>query len=387
MIMKKKIGIITHWWSSQNYGQKLQAYALKTYLENLGFDVSLIRYQYAGQLWPIYYYYRNAKLSVLKFWGKMTNKQNSGYRQFETFVHSYLNPSKILTSFKQCSQYCKNLDVVIVGSDQVWGSYLYYDEKKKKLNSESLDIFTLNIGLPIKRISYAASIGNNYPPEVIRQLFIEKVRKLDAISVREVNLKRYLLEYGVNSVIVPDPVVLLDRSDYIHFIGKEFESKRYKTKCFQYSLTWESSIDFKSLANFLSKRFGESFLFSSGNSNTKPVSQTYFPTVKEWLSFIGNTELFITNSFHGVMFAIIMHTPFYYISLKQKEGQVKDDRISTILDFCNLSDRVVSNLNELNVAIEKKGKVNWENVDNKIQILKAQGIDFLNKELMKPITN
>ena len=92
MLMKKRIGIITHWWGSQNYGQKLQAYALKTYLESLGFDVSLIRYQYAGRLWPIYYFYRNIKLSILNVFERVTNKQNAGHRQFETFVHSYLNP-------------------------------------------------------------------------------------------------------------------------------------------------------------------------------------------------------------------------------------------------------------------------------------------------------
>jgi hypothetical protein len=39
-----KIGIMTFWWSDDNYGQLLQCYALQKYLRDAGHDAYLIRY-------------------------------------------------------------------------------------------------------------------------------------------------------------------------------------------------------------------------------------------------------------------------------------------------------------------------------------------------------
>lgn len=39
-----RIGIITYWSSSDNYGQQLQCFALQKYLKGLGHDVYLIKY-------------------------------------------------------------------------------------------------------------------------------------------------------------------------------------------------------------------------------------------------------------------------------------------------------------------------------------------------------
>ena len=43
---KMKVGIMTFWWSDDNYGQLLQCYALQKYLQNIGHDPYLIRYKW-----------------------------------------------------------------------------------------------------------------------------------------------------------------------------------------------------------------------------------------------------------------------------------------------------------------------------------------------------
>ena len=40
-----KIAIFTYWWSEDNYGQMLQAFALQAYLKSLGFDTEIVRYR------------------------------------------------------------------------------------------------------------------------------------------------------------------------------------------------------------------------------------------------------------------------------------------------------------------------------------------------------
>ena len=47
--MKKKIGIMTIWWSKDNYGQFLQMFALQKALEQLGHSPFLIRYNKFGE--------------------------------------------------------------------------------------------------------------------------------------------------------------------------------------------------------------------------------------------------------------------------------------------------------------------------------------------------
>ena len=45
-----KIGIMTFWWSNDNYGQLLQCYALQKYLRDSGHDAFLIRYNYTTDI-------------------------------------------------------------------------------------------------------------------------------------------------------------------------------------------------------------------------------------------------------------------------------------------------------------------------------------------------
>ena len=47
-----KIGIMTFWWSNDNYGQLLQCYALQKYLRDLGHDAFLIRYNWNEDIIP-----------------------------------------------------------------------------------------------------------------------------------------------------------------------------------------------------------------------------------------------------------------------------------------------------------------------------------------------
>ena len=45
-----RIGIMTYWWSNDNYGQLLQCYALQKYLRNMGYDAFLIRYNHENDI-------------------------------------------------------------------------------------------------------------------------------------------------------------------------------------------------------------------------------------------------------------------------------------------------------------------------------------------------
>ena len=60
-----RIGIITYWQSYDNYGQLLQCFALQKYLMNLGYDVFLIRYDFANRKLPSNKWKRLAKIALV----------------------------------------------------------------------------------------------------------------------------------------------------------------------------------------------------------------------------------------------------------------------------------------------------------------------------------
>lgn len=57
------IGIITYWWSKENYGQILQMYALQIYLRNKGYNAFLIKYNPQFDLTLLK---KRSKISLLK---------------------------------------------------------------------------------------------------------------------------------------------------------------------------------------------------------------------------------------------------------------------------------------------------------------------------------
>ena len=379
---KKSVGILTHWWGTQNYGQKLQAYALKTYLEKQGFKVTLIRYHKDSKFWHIYLLNRYLHNLLLNLKEKTTGKINHGHRRMDHFTRYYLNPSAIQTSFKHLEKYCKSFDILITGSDQVWASYLLSNPITKKTNINVLNAFTLNIDVPALKLSYAASTSRYYPTfnKSFELSFLDRIKKLSAISVREKALQRYLLSNGIECKLVPDPVFLLNKADYEQ-LKMEVTTLPTKIKCFQYALMWDDEINYKDIAKHLSTKLNFDFVFVCGVSDEKVVPQTYFPTVQEWLSLIANSNLVITNSFHGIAFCIIMHTNFRYVPLIQDINGPIDDRIETLLSYCGLEDRIVSNLSELDYYLENDPEIDWQEVDQKIQQYRNLGISFLNEAL------
>ena len=89
-----KIGILTFWWSQDNYGQLLQCYALQQYLCNLGHDVFLIRYDLFSDILP------KNKLTFIKqkvkyFYAQIKYYKSINERKFDEFRKKYLTLSDI----------------------------------------------------------------------------------------------------------------------------------------------------------------------------------------------------------------------------------------------------------------------------------------------------
>ncbi len=372
------IAIITHP-ALTNYGGILQAYALQTSLQRLGHKVKKVEL-------PIHYNFPRMSIghriaSICKQCLKKYIARQShviidlygyGYKKSkEAIVHtrSFVNEHINLLIINNLDETKGKFDCFVSGSDQVWR---YYG------NEESLLHYYLDFTKEdnVKRISYAISFGKDTAgyPQALQEKCKTLAKKFDAISVREdsgIDICRN--ELNVNAVKVLDPTLLLSSADYIALLDKEIAPKHH-IACY----ILDESKEKAEIIKTASKTFGLPIKFLNAQSDNP---NEYFdwrvqPSVESWLEGIATSDCVITDSFHGCVFSIIFNKPFWAIGNKGRGL----DRFLSLLKMFDLEDRLVLN-NDIDYS--KNNDIDWEHINQRIQILQQQSRDFLINELSK----
>ena len=95
----------------------------------------------------------------------------------------------------------------------------------------------------------------------------------------------------------------------------------------------------------------------------------------KWLEDIGSASHFITNSYHGMIMALLFHVPFVVL-LETKESVGMNDRFSTLLSRIGLIDRISDNdTDSINTVLSRD--IDWNAVDGAIEEYRKVGEDFL----------
>lgn len=357
----KRIGVITHWNSKDNYGQKLQAYALQVVLRNLGYDPFLIRYISDGghitcSKWMCMYY--SCKSYIKYVIKKRLLSHNDKKRKAQKFIYTQLSVSRKFYTRWSILKLPPEADFYITGSDQVWN----------KLDGSYFLDFVNNGG---HKISYAASFGGCECTEQDSKYIKKWLRDFLSISVRENEGHDFCNKLGfLNNKIVPDPTFLLESQDYKKlFLGI---NKNRSSYLFLYLLGHENKFEIQSVFDFANKHnLKVVYVASQGRRDSFPKE---YPTVPQWLELLANAKYVITNSFHGTVFALIFERSFISIPLIGNAGRM-NDRLQTLLTRAGLMHRLTIDCNMLleNVA--------FESIRTSIEKQKNKGLDFLNYSL------
>ena len=294
-----RIGVYTHP-LRLNYGGILQAYALQRVLQDMGHDAVYIEWcPYNFSFAPLKIYLWRFLLK-LKWLGRrrIVVFSDIDYYRFYNKINKFAKNNISILPIKDLHE--EDVDVLIVGSDQVWRALFF---------PEGIEKFYLDFAKDwdVRRIAYAASFGiadwSEYSDEqtvVCRNL----AQKFDAVSVREdsgVELCRNYL--GVDAVHVLDPTMLVDTKHYICHINSC--KKRYpEHMCLAYIL--DEADDKVAALNSVVKCQGYNVL-QWKNIYTPNIKN---PMVEEWLKGFHDAEFVFTDSFHGCVFSIIFNKPF-----------------------------------------------------------------------------
>jgi hypothetical protein len=353
-----KIGILTFHWAT-NYGAILQAFALQTYLKNLGYEVSIINYrpkQYKKTLFKSFF--------IRRFWLFISKlKEYSKEQKLEKFRVKFLNETLIYDSLNELKSNPPNFDVYICGSDQIWNPSFTTMGEGKPTPAYFLDFGNDQV----KRIAYAVSFGCEVYPEKATNIARKYVPKFDAVSVREDSGIEIASKLGFNNPTkLPDPTLLLVPDNYSFTSSDKTPNQK---KAFVYILRNKYKEN-KDILSDLKRSF-----------NIITVDKVFNPiSVEEWVSGIKNASIVLTNSFHGMVFSLIFHVPFVVIPAKDK-GAGMNDRFITLLSTLDLEHRIINNYDCDKLRILMEEKINWQKVDNQLKELQNETDNFFQQVL------
>ena len=311
---QKKIGILTLN-SNNNFGNKLQNYALKKSLEKFNYNVDT--------LW-FYNSFKTHYAPLIKLILPI-NKKIRRENLFENFTKKYLN-RKYYLNYNINNLY----DKFVVGSDQVWN----YNFKGVRNN---FNRYFLDFADKEKNISYAASISVDSIDKDFEKKFENNLKNIKSISVREEKSEKQLKQITKRKDIqtLVDPTMLLTATEWENISIQPKQLKNYKGK--KYILNYflgELSQERKNEIQRIAQE-NNCYIISILDKN----DPFYITGPSEFLWLEKNAFLICTDSFHSSVFAILFDRPFLVFERENKGWSSMNSRIDTLLSKFKLEDR------------------------------------------------
>ena len=303
-----KVAIITIN-DNDNYGNRLQNYALQQFLSNK------IKIEEVDSIWYDLEYTYKTKVDIFswKLWIKYLINWKNIRKYLKEFylkdnirmynIGKFTNRINTVFDLKIKDNLSREYDYFIVGSDQVWNPN-FWDQKCGHANVRFLKFTSKE-----KRIAYAASIAIPEIPKDKEQFFKDSLNEMKVISMREktgANLVKDLT--GREVPVVVDPTILLSKEEWqkIEMVPEWYNGEKY---ILTYFLGNSSPV----IENIAKKNNWKIY-----NLMDKDNFDLYTSRVEEFVYLINHAQLVVTDSFHASVFSILMNTSFLVVNRQQK---------------------------------------------------------------------
>lgn len=344
----KKVGIMSMQ-RVYNYGSFLQAYGLKSLIEELGCEVQFVDYKVGECLLEE----KNDDKGIKKILNKskVTSKliEYIGFDaplkekiKFVLYKRNYGKKNFPLLGITEKCSYNPKLDVLVIGSDEVFNCV-----QSNKNVGFSPELFGANNNAK-KVISYAGSFGNTTIDKLKKYKVDKKVAnllsKFNSISVRDNNSGEIIEELtGINPNYNLDPVLAYDYMNKCKDKIKDVEDKDYII-LYGYSGRFNSE-ECKKIKEYAKKENKRIYCFGG----VQEVCDKFIDcTPFEILSYFKNSDAIITDTFHGTIFSIITKRKFYTVIRKSHgTGYGNEEKLTDLLRRTKLTNRIVTNIGDI----------------------------------------
>jgi len=370
----KKIGIITIC-DYTNYGNRLQNYASQEVLKSLGYKVETI-------------VNTSDKSSIQNKLNKIKNMSGKEFfERINTKISNRLKEKKVdiccsqrINAFKNFTS--KNIyetqftisenkipinlpeeyDYFVVGSDQVWNPTFRH--------GSSLDFLTF--APKQKRIAYAPSFGISSIPDEHVENYTSWLSQMENLSVREEAGARIIKELtGRNTVVLVDPTLMLSKEKWLS-VTKASDHKPKNAYLLTYFLGEVSKENQNSIRKIALDNKLETVNLADLNDRVR-----YSVDPGEFIDYVNSATVFLTDSFHGAAFSILLEKPFIIFDRVSKIISM-NSRIDTLLSTFNLGSRKWNNINK-NADIFN---LNYSHVAPILEFERNKALNYLKNALL-----
>lgn len=340
-----------------NIGMMLQALATVKYLEENGIETTVLDYVPKDKSSSFFHKMRLAfkpgviKTKMIKAKRcKMIEADPSLLEAYKIrmcgnveYIKKYLGKIVKFTDANELRVACRNYDAVLVGSDQQWfPSAIHSDINTLMFADES-----------VKKISYATSFGVASFPNSIKPRAKEFLSRIDHLSVREPSGAEIVKDViGREPFVALDPTMLFDKNDWDRVLGLESVGEPKEKYIFTYFLG--GNIEHRRSVMKLAEEKGlkvfavrnlESFCKNEDNYVDEYIC---ISSPEEFVSYLKNAEYMCTDSFHGSVFSILYHVPFFtYLRYPDKDSNSRNARIKDLLASIGAEGRLVFDKNDI----------------------------------------
>lgn len=372
----QKVGILTYH-TGYNYGASLQAFALQTFIKNMGHSCKIINFETRS------FHASREMFSASprrpKEWVKIAARLPYYHalkrRQalFDQFTENCLDMTPPYRTEREVMECAADFDCIVCGSDQVWNL-------SKKDAPAANPVYFLNFPKRQRRVAYAASFGSWVREAPRRESeFLPWLREFDAISVREESGAAYLREKGLPCTVAIDPTLLLDADDYETVCAPRQIAGEYV-----FLFSWSCGGEVMQTAKRTAAALGLPLY------HVTPPPRAMFQRVprkldtgpKEFLSLIKNAAFVVTNSFHGTAFSITYEKEFFCVGSKNEP----DTRIDSLLRRLGLTSRMIRP-RDLAGQARFAEPMDYRAVRERKAALRKESTEFLRAALMTPYDN
>ena len=383
--MNKRVGVITQYYKSLNFGGVLQAYALCKVLENEGYHANQLLIEKdvlqtpRKHSWYEYFnlikIFRKLVRSIdvkrqRKLYAKLKDIELQRRKVFESFYEIVPHSRVVLQS--KIEELLVDYDVFITGSDQVWSC--------GEIDSP---YFLRFVPQDKKKISYAASLGKTKIDPRLDEVFKNELDKFNAISVREKDAVDLLKPYTNKSIVwCLDPTLLLAKEEWeliasdrkigapymlCYFLG---DDKAHRKIAMQYAK--KHGLQVVTFPHYpinyhrADERFGDIRL-----TDASP---------QDFLALIKNADIVFTDSFHASVFSWHFQKEFFTFGRKKHKGMAA--RLYSLMDLLDLEGRFIEEVNKNTlIALESIASIDYTRTCETYQEMKKISFDFLRKNL------
>ena len=376
----KKIAVVNRT-NLKNFGSVLQVYALCVAVKKLGFESEVV-WQSGNMsknfdirpnkilrtglkllchpllLWSTYKTVRNVK-SVVIDEGKI--------KKFDDFVAKNFNQKFYAPNEMEIISLSGQYHKFICGSDQIWVTTTLYPDPMMYLRFAPME----------KRVAYAPSLGRNYIPNYNKRILKKYINDVPCVSVREDEGQRLIKELtGRDVPVVADPTLLLRSNEWDRLKTDVVLPEKY-VLCYFLD---EPAVEVKSaICEFAKKNELNIVVLGKIGDINYPSDPIYQPTAGpgEFLSITSRAAMVITDSYHGMIFAINYHKKFWSVERAYTQYD-QSSRQLTVLTRLGLEERYIkSSFNFTDMEI------NYEKIQDKIDDFVKFSMEYLNISLEK----